>query len=646
VADRTVILDLLGRDRVTPATDSAGESVGRFGSNVERASSAAKVALAGMGAAAVVMAKDSIAAASDLNETLSKSKVVLGSAADSVIAWSKSSATSLGQSQKTALDAAVGFAAIGKSVGMTGKPLATFSTKFTGLASDLASFNNTSPEEAIEALSAAFRGEAEPIRAYGVMLDAASVKAQAMSMGLVKATKDTDKIKVAQIRASAAQSRYNKAVEKHGKSSTEAKSAQAGLISSQATLNKAVEGSIPDLTQQQQVLATQALVLKQTKDAQGDFARTSDGVANKQRILSARVEDLRAKIGQGLLPVMQTGVTTLTNLAMWVSNNQSKALALAGAVVGVTAAVAAVSVVMRVYAAVTATVTALTTAWAWAMGTATTQGKLAAAATRVWAAGQWLLNAALSANPIGLVIVGIAALVGGLIVAYKKSATFRSIVQGAWAGVKSGWDKLMGALKAGFGWLKTTWQLTALAMKLTSERIKTAFFIMGLAIGRTIEKVLAVAASVPGVGKVFRSARDAVRKANEGMQRSIDASKAKVDALKDEMAGIRSKSVTVTVNTKFSPGGSWYDPRARGAPRAAGGPVTAGAAYWVGERGPELMVPSQSGTVLSSSRSGRMSGGGDVHVHIHTQYAVGGSRQFRNDVVAALREAGLRGVTA
>ncbi|MCC5781373.1 hypothetical protein CRM73_00120 [Kocuria sp. CCUG 69068] len=58
-------------------------------------------------------------------------------------------------------------------------------------------------------------------------------------------------------------------------------------------------------------------------------------------------------------------------------------------------------------------------------------------ATRAAAAGQWLLNAAMTANPIGLVVVALAALAGGLVLAWKHSDTFRSIVMGAWEGVKS-----------------------------------------------------------------------------------------------------------------------------------------------------------------------------------------------------------------
>lgn len=55
--------------------------------------------------------------------------------------------------------------------------------------------------------------------------------------------------------------------------------------------------------------------------------------------------------------------------------------------------------------------------------------------TKAMAAAQWLLNAAMSANPIGLVIVAIVALIAIFILAYKHSETFRRIVQAAFRGV-------------------------------------------------------------------------------------------------------------------------------------------------------------------------------------------------------------------
>jgi len=64
-----------------------------------------------------------------------------------------------------------------------------------------------------------------------------------------------------------------------------------------------------------------------------------------------------------------------------------------------------------------------------ALATAATS-KVVAAATRVWAATQWALNAALTANPVGLVVLAVVALVAIIVLAYKKSETFRTVVQG------------------------------------------------------------------------------------------------------------------------------------------------------------------------------------------------------------------------
>lgn len=63
--------------------------------------------------------------------------------------------------------------------------------------------------------------------------------------------------------------------------------------------------------------------------------------------------------------------------------------------------------------------------------------RVAAAASKAWAAAQWLLNAAMDANPIGLVVVAIAALVAGLVLAYKHSETFRNIVNAAFNAIRS-----------------------------------------------------------------------------------------------------------------------------------------------------------------------------------------------------------------
>jgi len=58
-------------------------------------------------------------------------------------------------------------------------------------------------------------------------------------------------------------------------------------------------------------------------------------------------------------------------------------------------------------------------------------------ATKAWAAAQWLLNVAMTANPLGLVIAGIAALVAGVIWAWNNFEGFRKTVMGVWEVMKS-----------------------------------------------------------------------------------------------------------------------------------------------------------------------------------------------------------------
>ena len=210
--------------------------------------------------------KDSITAASNLQETISKNRVIFGKSAESVEAFAKTAASTFGQSEQQALDAASTFGVFGKAAQLGGEDLVNFSTDFTVLASDLASFSNTSPEEAITAIGAALRGEAEPIRKYGVLLNDATLKQRASTIGIYKGT-----------------------------------------------------GA---LTAQQKILATQAEILAQTSDAQGDFERTADGLANKTRTLNAEFQNLSASAGKVLLPVA-TDLATVLGKTLTTATNAS-----------------------------------------------------------------------------------------------------------------------------------------------------------------------------------------------------------------------------------------------------------------------------------------------------------------------------------
>jgi TP901 family phage tail tape measure protein len=73
--------------------------------------------------------------------------------------------------------------------------------------------------------------------------------------------------------------------------------------------------------------------------------------------------------------------------------------------------------------------------------------KIVAVATKVWTGAQWLLNAALNANPIGLVIAAVAALAAGIYALWKNWDEVS-----AW--MIAAWEKFSGAIISGWEWLK------------------------------------------------------------------------------------------------------------------------------------------------------------------------------------------------
>jgi hypothetical protein len=199
---------------------------------------------------------ESVQAASNLSEQTAAVGQVFGSSAASIQQFASGAATSLGQSTVQILEASKSFGIFGKAAGLSDEALAKFTTDFVTLATDLASFNNTSVDESLVALQAGLRGESEPLRRFGVLLNDATLRQEALSLGIIGTTKNA-------------------------------------------------------LTPQQKILAAQSAIYKQTSLQQGDFARTSEGLANQQRILTASFDNAKATLGEALLPTFTKFVTYL-----------------------------------------------------------------------------------------------------------------------------------------------------------------------------------------------------------------------------------------------------------------------------------------------------------------------------------------------
>lgn len=189
---------------------------------------------------------DSVNAARDMTESISKSRVVFGGASSDIERFGDTTAKSLGISKRSAIEAASSFGnfftGLGKSQGIA----ASMSKKMVTLAADLGSFNNIDPTLVLDKLRAGLAGEAEPLRIMGVFLNEAKVKAKAMELGLADAN--------------------------------------------------------GELSEGAKVTARYNIILDETKTAQGDAARTSDNLAQKQRQLTAAIDDQQAKLGEKLQP--------------------------------------------------------------------------------------------------------------------------------------------------------------------------------------------------------------------------------------------------------------------------------------------------------------------------------------------------------
>lgn len=236
--------------RIGSGASSMGGRFSKLGAAAARMGKMAALGVGVAGGAALIGIKQSIDAASDLNESLSKVGVVFGPQANSIIKWSKGAASAMGQSQQQALEAVGTFGNLISATGVASQKTAGMSTVLTQLAGDLASFNNADPSEVLVNLRSGLVGEAEPLRKYGVQLSAARIEQEAVNLGLAK--------------------------------------------------------SGEELSAAAKMQAAYAIILQDTKTAQGDFARTSDGVANRQRIVAAQFEDLKAKVGSVFLPIWQT----------------------------------------------------------------------------------------------------------------------------------------------------------------------------------------------------------------------------------------------------------------------------------------------------------------------------------------------------
>lgn len=181
----------------------------------------------------------------------------------------------------------------------------------------------------------------------------------------------------------------------------------------------------------------------------------------------------------------------------------------------------------------------------------TTASIAANVASKVWAATQWVLNAALSANPIGLVVIAIIALIAAIVIAYKKSDTFRQIVQQAGAVAVQVFQTVVAAV--GTVWAAISTLIGWVGKISIPGFIKTAFDNIGTAVGAVstaIDKMIgwvgkiAVPQVVKDLANPFTLASDAIDLVSGAIDKLIGwIGKIKWPKVPSAISGLFGKSV-------------------------------------------------------------------------------------------------------
>lgn len=207
-----------------------------------------------IGQALLNIGKDALEAASALEEVQNVVDVTFGNSASTIDRWAKNAGTQFGLTETQAKKFASTMGAMMKSSGMAGEEIVSMSTDLAGLAADMASFYNLDFDTAFQKIRSGISGETEPLKQLGINMSVANLEAYALTQGITKA--------------------FN------------------------------------EMSQGEQTMLRYQYLMQATADAQGDFARTSDGYANSMRKLETNITAIQTALGETFKGV----VTEATNL--------------------------------------------------------------------------------------------------------------------------------------------------------------------------------------------------------------------------------------------------------------------------------------------------------------------------------------------
>ncbi|MVB11621.1 hypothetical protein CAFE_23430 [Caprobacter fermentans] len=346
--------------------------------------------------------------ASDLVEAQNVVESTFKTSAKSIEAWTDTTAESAGIGKTSATQWSGFMGAMLKSSGITESSAAAMSKSLVQLAGDMSSFYNVGTDEMWEKIRSGISGETEPLKQLGINMSEANLQAYAMSQGIDK--------------------------------------------------------SYSSMSQSEKTTLRYNYLLSVTKDAQGDFAKTSnDSMANQSRIFQMNIEDMKQTVGAAFLPMINDMYKSLNPLIKEIAPQLAqKAKDVASAIIAhkdeifQTVKNAAQSVkdfftFMNqnggTIKGIIAGIAAAFVAWkiAGIVGSAISAIKKLKLALEGAKTAQEAMNIVLSANPIGLIVIAIGVLVATFAILWNNCEGFRNF----WIGL---WDKIKSAAQAVGDW--------------------------------------------------------------------------------------------------------------------------------------------------------------------------------------------------
>ncbi|WP_291378861.1 hypothetical protein [Demequina sp.] len=302
-----IIFDILAKDNASKVFDKMSDKLAaqeRALDGLRKAGTAQFVALA---AAAGYFSVKSIGAARDLNETVNMTTVLFGDQADAMLEWGDTAYKTVGLSKQAALEASAGFGDMFTQLGFAEDEAANMSQTTVQLAADLGSFRDLPTEDVIERISGAMRGEYDSLQKLIPNISTARVQQEALAASGKKVASE--------------------------------------------------------LTEQEKVAATLAIIQHDAANATGDFARTSDDLAGMQKKLSGASTDLAARFGEQLLPAVTDVATAGLEALEWMGEHETETKVLAVTIGTLSTTIAVAANWQKIHT--TATTLAAGAQWLW-----------------------------------------------------------------------------------------------------------------------------------------------------------------------------------------------------------------------------------------------------------------------------------------